>query len=227
MDRPRPGPIPLRYLLEEDVLEVVVKVGTVKPREILAERGLMGLYLAQGLERAEVVLAAGLEAHVPETGGIGEDGGENVAEHGRIDLPVLGLDDAVHPQDVEDVGDVGEARELREDIVGVGHIALDVFDGEAQGKGTERDGAGAVDLLRPPGVSERGRISARLLPTMPVTPITRPTLWKLEAAPPPPESSSIFFSAAPMSPAHRQLMTPFIMGLFKYTRVVGELRFIG
>jgi hypothetical protein len=66
---------------------------------------------AEGLEGPDVVLAAGLEADVDERGAVGDDDGEDVAEHGGIGLAVLRLGGAGGPCDVEDVGDVGEGLE--------------------------------------------------------------------------------------------------------------------
>lgn len=63
-------------------------------------------------------------------------------------------------------------------VGGVGDVALDVVDGLIGGKlgGAGVGAAGyAIDLPWPSGVLGRGRISARLLPTMPVKPTIRPT----------------------------------------------------
>lgn len=53
---------------------------------------------------------------------------------------------------------------------------MDVFDGVVGVPQRMRGASDAVDFPRAAGVSKRGWISARLLPTMPVTPMIRATL---------------------------------------------------
>jgi hypothetical protein len=75
----------MRDLVEEDVLEV----GVLEARDVLwvrAHRGNGGGDSRQGLERVDELLAAGLEADVDERGAPGDDGGEDVAEHGAVGL---------------------------------------------------------------------------------------------------------------------------------------------
>ena len=78
-------------------------------------------------------------------------------------------------------------------FIGIGDIALDIFDGVIGVPIRLQAPSDAVTFHEPPGVSERGRISARLLLTMPVTPTTRPTLSKFLGA----SSPSNFFCKNP------------------------------
>lgn len=106
----------------------------------------MRLDFSDEIERPYVVFAAGEEADVAEGGGVGEDGVEDVAEHSGVGRAVLGLGDPVGPGDVEDVRDIGERGKLGLRLVGIGDVALDVFDGVVGvpgGTGTSRH---AVDF---------------------------------------------------------------------------------
>jgi predicted RNA-binding protein len=155
---PADGAVSAGDLVEEDVLHVVVEVGAVEARHVLGEGRVRGGDLADGLEGADVVLAAGLEADVDERGAVRDDDGEDVTEHGGVGLPVLRLGGAVGPGDEEDVGDVGEGLESLRDGGGVGEVEVEVGDGRGgrRGPGRERAARDGVDLPRPGGgVGER------------------------------------------------------------------------
>lgn len=107
---------------EEDVLLVVVEVWAVQARHVLGVGRVRSGDLANELERSQVVLGARLERDVGEGGAVGDDDGEDVAEHGGVGLLVLRLSGARGPGDVEDVRDVGERREGLGDGGEVGEI---------------------------------------------------------------------------------------------------------
>jgi hypothetical protein len=74
-------------------------------------------------------------------------------------------------------------------------------DGRDQGGGGRRESA--YTFHGPPGVSDRGRMSTREAPTMPVEPTTRATLWKECSGTP--ASSSLRSLTAPTDRVHHQL----------------------
>lgn len=158
VDGPADGAVAAGDLVEEDVLHVVVEVWAVEAGHVLGEGRVREGDLADGVEGADVVLAAGLEADVDELGAAGDYDGEDVAEHGGVGLPVLGLGGAAGPGDVEDVGDVGERAEGVGDGGGVGEVEVEVGDGGGGrgGPGRERAARDGVDLPGPAGgVGER------------------------------------------------------------------------
>lgn len=108
MHGPADGTAASGDLVEEDILLVVVEVGVIEAGHILGVRRVRGGDLADGLEGADVVLPAGLEADVDERRAVGDDDGEDVPEHGGVGLAVLGLRGVVGPGDVEDVCDVAK-----------------------------------------------------------------------------------------------------------------------
>lgn len=155
---PADGAVAAGDLVEEDVLQVVVEVGAIEAEHVLGEGRVRGGDLADDLEWSDVVLAAGLEADVDESGAVGDDDGEDVAEHGGVHLAVLGLRGVGGPGDVEDVGDVGEGREDLGNGGGVGEVEVEVGDGGGgrRGPGRERAAGDGVDLPGPArGVLER------------------------------------------------------------------------
>ncbi|WVZ20356.1 hypothetical protein V8G54_007678 [Vigna mungo] len=68
----------LSGLFKENVLLSVVKIWRVQSREILREGGLVGLDLAYGFERSEVVFGACLKGHVTKIGSIRDNGAQHV-----------------------------------------------------------------------------------------------------------------------------------------------------
>ena len=82
----------------------VIEIGHVEAGQVLREGRVVVLDLAEQLEGSDVVLAASLEGHVAEIGGVGDDGAEHVPEHSTVDLTVLNLGVSVGPGNIEDVG---------------------------------------------------------------------------------------------------------------------------
>ncbi|PON90588.1 LOW QUALITY PROTEIN: hypothetical protein TorRG33x02_136430 [Trema orientale] len=144
VNRPRQALLLLH--LRHNVLQSVIKVGYVQPREVFVERGLVGRELAPKLERAGVVLPARLQAHVLEIRSVRGNRFENVAEHPGVDMAVLELGGLAAPGDVEDVGDISELGELGPGLVPVGEVALNVVDGAVGVPGGAGAAGDAVDL---------------------------------------------------------------------------------
>jgi hypothetical protein len=85
---------------------------------------------------------------VDERGTVGDDDGEDVAEHGGVGPPVLVLRGVAGPGGVEDVGDVLEGLEGVGDGGGVGEVEVQIRDGGGgwRGPGRERAAGERVDL---------------------------------------------------------------------------------
>ena len=153
MHRPADGAVAAGDLLKEDVLLVVVEVGVIEAGHILGVGRVWDGDLADGLVRADVVLAAGLEADVGERGAARDEDGEHVPEHGGVGLPVLSLRRVAGPRSVEDMGDVGERLEGLRHGDRVGQVQEQMRDGGGgrRGPGRERATGDGVHLPGPAG----------------------------------------------------------------------------
>lgn len=109
------------------VLERVVEIDGFQPGNVFDERRLVWRDFAEGFEGPNVVLVACLDADVGEVGGVGDNGVEDVAEHGAVDGAALGFGGAVGPCYPENVCDICEGGDFCLGLIGVGDVALDVF----------------------------------------------------------------------------------------------------